>query len=70
MLKCISPRHHDPFYVGHNHHSIARPLSGYEGYGLQIWMVAANTLNKQSRTPDKGCSSSFGIGRGANNSSP
>jgi hypothetical protein len=32
--------------------------------------VAANILNKQSRTADKGWSSSLGVGRGANNSSP
>jgi len=31
--------------------------------------VAANILNKRSRTADKGCSSSLGVGRGANNSS-
>ena len=35
-----------------------------------IWRVAANKLNKQSRTADKGWSSSLGVGRGANNSSP
>ena len=35
-----------------------------------IWRVAANKLNKQSRTAEKGCSSSFGVGRGANDSSP
>jgi hypothetical protein len=34
-----------------------------------IWGVAANILNKQSRTADKGRSSSLGVGRGANNSS-
>jgi hypothetical protein len=34
------------------------------------WMVATNILNKQSRTADKGWSSSLGVGRGANNSSP
>ena len=34
-----------------------------------IWRVAANTLNKQSRTADKGRSSSLGLGRGANSSS-
>jgi len=28
--------------------------------------VAANVLNKQSRTADKGWSSSLGVGRGAN----
>ena len=35
-----------------------------------IWRVAANILSKQSRTADKGWSSSLGVGRGANNSSP
>jgi hypothetical protein len=34
------------------------------------WRVAANILNKQSLTADKGWSSSLGVGRGANNSSP
>jgi hypothetical protein len=38
--------------------------------GLQLWRVAANTLNKQSQTADKGWSSSLGVGQGANNSSP
>jgi hypothetical protein len=38
--------------------------------GLRIWRVAANTLNKQSRTADKGWSSSLGVGQDANNSSP
>jgi hypothetical protein len=37
---------------------------------VKAWRVAANTLNKQSRTADKGWSSSLGVGRGANNSSP
>jgi hypothetical protein len=32
-----------------------------------IWRVAANKLNKQSRTADEGWSSSLGVGRGANN---
>ena len=34
------------------------------------WRVAANILNKQSRTADKGLSTSLGIRRRANNSSP
>jgi hypothetical protein len=34
--------------------------------GLRIWRVAANM---QSRTADKGWSSSLGVGRGSNNSS-
>jgi hypothetical protein len=50
------------------HHDMARPQVA-DGDGLQIWRVAANILNKQSRTADKGSSSSFGVGRGANNSS-
>jgi hypothetical protein len=37
--------------------------------GLQIWTVAANTLNKQPRIADKGWSSSLQVGRAANNSS-
>jgi hypothetical protein len=41
-----------------------------EGDGLQIWRVAANILNKQSRTNNKGWSYSLGIGHGDNNSSP
>jgi hypothetical protein len=36
--------------------------------GLQIWRVATNILNKQSRTADKGWSSNMWVGRGANNS--
>ena len=35
-----------------------------------IWRVAVNKWNKQSRTADKGWSSSLGVGQGANNSSP
>jgi hypothetical protein len=37
--------------------------------GIQIRRVIANRLNKQSRTADKGWSSSLGVGRGANNTS-
>jgi hypothetical protein len=37
------------------------------GDGLQIWRVAANILNKQSRTVDRGWHSSLGVGRGTNN---
>jgi len=35
-----------------------------------VWRVAANILNKQSRTADRGWSSSLGFGRGVNNSLP
>jgi len=40
------------------------------GNGIQIWTVAANKWNKQSRTADMGWFSSLGFGRRANNSSP
>jgi hypothetical protein len=35
-----------------------------------VWSIAANILNKQSRTADKEWSCSLGIGRVANNASP
>jgi len=49
---------------------MARPQVADGGEGFQIWRVSANTLNKQSRTADEGWSSSFGVGREANNPSP
>jgi hypothetical protein len=49
---------------------MARPQVADGGDGLQVWRVAANILNKQSRTAEKGWSSNWGVGRGANNSSP
>jgi hypothetical protein len=48
------------------HHGMERPQVADGGNGLQIWRVAANILNKQSRTADNGWSSSLGVGRGAN----
>jgi hypothetical protein len=47
---------------------MARPQIAEGGDCLQIWRVAANILNKQSRTADKGSFSSLGVGLGANNS--
>jgi hypothetical protein len=35
--------------------------------GLQLWRLAVNILNKQSRTDNKGWLSSLGVGRGVNN---
>jgi hypothetical protein len=52
------------------HHGMARCWFADGGDDLQIRRVAANILNKQSRTTDKGWASSLGVGRGANNSSP
>jgi hypothetical protein len=48
---------------------MARPRVEDGGDGLHMWRVAANILNKQSWTADKGWSSSLWVGRGANNSS-
>jgi hypothetical protein len=45
---------------------MARPSFAVEGDGLQIWRVAANILNKQSRTAERGLSSSLGLGWGTN----
>jgi hypothetical protein len=47
------------------HHGMARPQVADGGDALQVWRVAANILNKQSRTADKGWPSSLGVGRGA-----
>jgi hypothetical protein len=49
---------------------MARPQVADGGDALQVWMVAANILNKQSRTPDKEWYSSLEVGRGASKSSP
>jgi hypothetical protein len=47
------------------HHGMARPQVADGGNGLQIWRVAANIFNKQSRTADKRWSSNFsGLGVG------
>jgi hypothetical protein len=52
------------------HHGMARPQVADGRDSLQIWRVAANILNKQSRTADKGWFSSLGVGLEANNCSP
>jgi hypothetical protein len=59
-----------PCEVGPCHHGMARPQVVVGGDGLQIWRVAANIVNKQSRTADRGWFSSLGVGRGANNPPP
>jgi hypothetical protein len=43
------------------HHGMARPQIADGGNGFEIWRVAANILNKQSRTADKGWSSCLGV---------
>jgi len=53
-----------------SHHSMECPQVEDGGEGLQIWRVAANIVNKQSQTADKGWSSSLEVWPGANNPSP
>jgi hypothetical protein len=48
---------------------MGRPQVADGGNGLQIWRVAADILNKQSRTVDKEWSSTLGVEHGTNNSS-
>jgi len=52
------------------HRGTERPRAADAECGVYIWTLAANMLNKQSRTADKGWSSNLGVGRGTNNSSP
>jgi hypothetical protein len=51
--------------------SLVTTASASSGCGwresVQIRRIAANILNKQSRTADNGWSSRLGVGRGANN---
>jgi hypothetical protein len=46
---------------------MAHPHVEDGGENLWMWRVAANILNKQLQTADKGWSSSLGVGCGANN---
>jgi hypothetical protein len=43
---------------------MARPQVANGGDGLQIWRVAANILNKQSRTADRGDPPAWGLSGG------
>jgi hypothetical protein len=49
-----------PCNAGPCHHVMGRLRFTAGGDGLQIWKVAANVLNKRSRTADKGWSSNWG----------
>jgi hypothetical protein len=46
---------------------MARPHVAAGGGDLQIWRIATNILNKQSRTDERGGPTAWGFGRGANN---
>jgi hypothetical protein len=51
-------------------HDMARPQVAEGGGAIQFWSVAEHILKKQLRAADKGWSSSLGVGRGPNKSSP
>jgi hypothetical protein len=75
VMHCQVPERAGNFLTSHVrwvpcHHGMERPQVADGGIGLQIRRVASNILNKQSRTADKVWPSSFGVGLGANNSSP
>jgi len=59
-----------PISSGFCHHVMTRPWVAGEGHGLQIWSVAANILNEQSRPDDKEWSSGLGVWHGAYYISP
>jgi len=46
---------------------LSRPPVADGPDGLQVWRIAANILNKQSRTSDRGWSSSLRVGQEAKN---
>jgi hypothetical protein len=46
----------------HRHDGMVRSRVGCRGDGLQIWRVAGNILNKQSRIADSGWSSNLAVG--------
>jgi hypothetical protein len=52
------------------HHSMSRPRVADGLGGHQLWMVATNIMNKQSRSADTGWLLSLGVGRGTNSPSP
>jgi hypothetical protein len=57
----------EPCYIGHYHHSMVHPWVAYGGDRPQIWSAAANILNKQLQTVDRGWCSSLVVGQQADN---
>ena len=51
-------------YVGLCFHVTARPQFADRGYGLKKWRVAANMLNKQPWTADRGGPPAWGLVEG------
>jgi hypothetical protein len=62
------PSGHKPLASSHFCFCMARPRVA-DGGTASRWL-AANILNKQSRTDNKGWPSSLGVGRGVHNPSP
>jgi hypothetical protein len=79
MFRPLGHHQKDTYHIQHErkllqnnimgvHDGMARLQVADGGDDLQFWREAANILNKQPRTADKGWSSSLGVGRGVNNS--
>jgi hypothetical protein len=50
--------------LGPCHHGLVHPQVSDGGEGLKLWKYAANKLNKQPQTDDKGWPFSLGLGMG------
>jgi hypothetical protein len=50
-----------PCWVGPCLHGMARPQVPVGGDGLQLWRIAANMINKQSRKADMGWPPGWGL---------
>jgi len=61
---------YDVVSVGFCKHGMARPRVANRGYGPQIWRVATNVFNQQSRRAENGWSFNLEVMRGTLNSSP
>jgi hypothetical protein len=63
------PCSQEPCDVDLCHHSMVCHCVMDGDYGLHVWWVAVNIMNKQSQTADKGWSSTLEVGQEVNNSS-
>jgi hypothetical protein len=65
QITCFGPCRFFPIHVKWVpcHHGMPRPQVAGGGDGVQIWRVAAYTLNKLSRIADRGCFSGMRVGQ-------